>query len=117
MIKKTFINTVSMMIAVVFALGFSLQAQAANCKGKSQSSCAASASCTWVKGYKRSDGVKVSGHCRNKSGKASAFGKQSADKAKTKKDKLKKDAKTKKDKKKKSAKDKAEKVKSKKDKK
>ncbi len=111
----------AIVIAAIFAMTFGLQAQAASCKGKSKSSCSSASNCSWVNDYKRSDGVKVSGHCRAKAGKGvtkSAFGKKTADKAKSKaaskKDKLKKDKKSKKDKIKK---DKKSKAKSKKDKK
>ncbi len=110
----------AIVIAAIFAMTFGMQAQAASCKGKSKSSCSSASNCSWVNGYKRSDGVKVSGHCRAKAGKGatkSAFGKKTADKAKSKKDKLKKDKKSKKDKLKKDKKSKKDKAKSKKDKK
>lgn len=79
---------------------FSFSAQAASCKGKSQSSCSADKSCSWVSAYKRKDGVKVSGHCRATAGNASSkkstkdTGKKSKDK-KDKKDKTKKEKKSK----------------------
>jgi len=38
------------------------------CQGLEQSVCAGKASCTWVGGYKRSDGIEVSGYCRITSG-------------------------------------------------
>ena len=114
----------AIVIAAIFAMTFGLQAQAASCKGKSKSSCSSAANCSWVNGYKRSDGVKVSGHCRAKAGKGvtkSAFGKKTADKAKSKaaskKDKMKKDKKSKKDKLKKAGKSTKDKARSKKDKK
>ncbi len=113
----------AIVIAAIFAMTFGMQAQAASCKGKSKSSCSSAANCSWVNGYKRSDGVKVSGHCRAKAGKGatkSAFGKKTANKAKSKaaskKDKLKKDKKSKKDKLKKAKKSTKDKAKSKKDK-
>ncbi len=114
----------AIVIAAIFAMTLGLQAQAASCKGKSKSSCSSASNCSWVNGYKRSDGVKVSGHCRAKAGKGatkSAFGKKTADKTKSKaaskKDKLKKDKKSKKDKLKKAKKSTKDKAKSKKDKK
>lgn len=34
------------------------------CQGLEQSVCTGKASCTWVGGYTRSDGIEVSGYCR-----------------------------------------------------
>lgn len=59
-------------IAIFIAMMFSFSAQAASCKGKSQSSCSADKSCSWVNGYKRKDDVKVSGHCRAMAGNTSS---------------------------------------------
>ncbi len=39
-------------------------ASSAECKGSEQTSCAANNACTWVDGYKRSDGKNVNGYCR-----------------------------------------------------
>lgn len=80
------LNRWLLILPIVFiSLIFSLPAQAASCKGKSRSSCNANNSCTWVGAYKRSDGVKVSGHCRALPGKGVA--KSSRDKAKAKNNK------------------------------
>ncbi len=72
MIKK---NTkkqrvLALLLPIFVAMMFSFSAEAASCKGKSQSSCSADNNCSWVSGYKRKDGVKVSGYCRAASGKA-----------------------------------------------
>ena len=87
----------------------SFSAQAASCKGKSQSSCSADKSCSWVSAYKRKDGVKVSGHCRATAGNASS--------KKSTKSTKKKSSTDKKSKQKKSTKDTGKKSKDKKDKK
>ncbi|MGD8206541.1 MAG: hypothetical protein PVH47_00525 [Thiohalocapsa sp.] len=47
-------------------------AVAADCKGLEKNRCESNNSCTWVDGYQRKDGVKVSGHCRSKGGKSSS---------------------------------------------
>ncbi len=72
-IKKTIKQRVLALVLPVFvAMMFSFSAEAASsCKGMSQSSCSAASDCSWVSGYKRKDGVQVSGHCRAASGKAS----------------------------------------------
>ncbi len=85
-------------LSIVVAMMFSFTADAASCKGKPQSSCSADSSCSWVTGYKRKDGVQVSGHCRAASGKASSekSQKKSSNKktdTKAKKDKSSKDKK------------------------
>ena len=69
--KKTITQRMLVSVLSIFvAMMFSFSANAASCKGKSQSSCSADNNCSWVSGYKRKDGVKVSGHCRAASGKA-----------------------------------------------
>jgi hypothetical protein len=45
---------------------------AAECKGMEKAACESQDSCTWVDGYQRGDGVKVSGYCRSKGGKKSS---------------------------------------------
>ena len=35
------------------------------CKGLEKTPCEAKDTCNWVNGYKRKDGVQVSGHCRS----------------------------------------------------
>lgn len=73
MIKKKTMNQrlLTSILAIFISMMFSFSAQAASCKGKSESACSADNNCTWVSAYKRKDGAKVSGHCRVKSGKAS----------------------------------------------
>lgn len=90
-------------------LFFSINANAASCKGSSKSACSASSDCYWVDSFKRKDGVKVSAHCRTKAGKSTSKGKSKASSTKKEKSdketkKSKKD-KTKKDKKKSKKKD------------
>jgi hypothetical protein len=66
---------------------------------KSESSCSADNNCSWVSGYKRKDGLQVSGHCRTASGKANKEKKQKQAKdkksdTKAQKDKSSKDKKS-----------------------
>ena len=59
--------------------GFDVAAQSA-CKGLSNSQCGGNQNCTWVSGFTRRDGVKVSSYCRAKGGgesKKSSQGKKS----------------------------------------
>ncbi len=59
---RTFLITASFFAS----LAFSGQALASSCKGLESSACGNSASCTWVDGYTRKDGRKVSSFCRAK---------------------------------------------------
>ena len=56
-------------LGLVFS-GMQFSVAAADCKGKSQSSCTSDSKCTWVKGFERKnkDGKKsdVKAHCRAK---------------------------------------------------
>ena len=51
--------------AMLFAVG---SASASACKGLEQAACGKKSDCTWVEGYQRKDGAKISGYCRAKSG-------------------------------------------------
>lgn len=63
-------------IAAALLLGASTQAMAVECKGMEKKTCERNESqCTWVSGYSRDDGVKVSGYCRGKGGKKSSSSK------------------------------------------
>lgn len=88
-------------LTIFIAMMFSFTTEAASCKGKAYSSCSADSDCSWVSGYKRQDGAKVSSHCRATPGKATKQKTKKKTKAKkTKKDKkAKKTIKSKKDKK------------------
>ena len=58
------------------------------CKGLEQGPCEGKADCTWVEGYVRKDGIKVSAHCKSagrSSGAASTVDKQVASKDKEEK--------------------------------
>ena len=85
MIKKNTLKqrVLALVLPVFVAMMFNFSADAASCKGKSESSCSADKNCSWVSGYKRKDGVKVSGHCRAASGKANK--EQTQNKSKNKK--------------------------------
>ncbi len=67
-------------------LAIDVDAQSA-CKGLSKTQCGGNQSCTWVSGFTRGDGAKVSAHCRAKGGggnKKSSKGKKSDTKKSTK---------------------------------
>ena len=72
------------LLALLFAL-FTLTSgsavAASACKGKSQSSCEAASDCSWIKGYKKKDGSKVSAYCRAKPGKSSGSSKKASSKS------------------------------------
>jgi hypothetical protein len=53
-------------------LPLSAEALSSQCKTLTQPDCLASASCTWVDSYKRSDGRKVAAYCRTVPKKKSA---------------------------------------------
>jgi hypothetical protein len=62
-------------VAASLLLGANGAVMAVECKGMEKSACERNeAQCSWVDGYTRSDGVKVSGHCRKKPGKKSSSG-------------------------------------------
>ena len=65
------------MLATVAALALgAASAQAASaCKGLEKAACERNTSCTWVDGYTRKDGAKVSAHCK---GKPTQTGKKSS---------------------------------------
>lgn len=59
------ITTSSLLAAAVFTTVFSGQLLAESaCKGLDQRQCEGKSDCTWVDGYTRKDGVKVSSHCK-----------------------------------------------------
>lgn len=97
--KKLILITLTCLAFLVF--GSTAQA-ASSCKGKTQSACSSASSCSWVKSYKRKDGVKVKAHCRSAkkaSTKKVTSKKKSSDKkkaSKSKKTTKKKDSKKKK---------------------
>ncbi len=63
----------SLIVTAALLLGATTPAMAAECKGMEKNSCERNESrCTWVNGYTRGDGVKVSGYCRSKGGKKSS---------------------------------------------
>jgi hypothetical protein len=66
MLKRIAITTAFVAAsAMLVAVG---SASASACKGLEQAACGKKSDCTWVEGYKRKDGAKVSGYCRTKSG-------------------------------------------------
>lgn len=116
----------SLLTAALCILGLSLSpAHAKECKGLSKTKCSSDNSCSWVKGYERKNGVKVSAFCRAKAKKNKKKAKKVLDNkkkvVKEKKDTVKKKATKKKENAKSSTKrqkkDAKKKVNSKKDKK
>lgn len=69
-------------------LGLSTQVNAASaCKGLQADKCDAAQSCSWVNGYERSDGRKVTAFCRTKAKRSAAKAvSQSPTKAKAQQD-------------------------------
>ncbi|MES9877134.1 MAG: hypothetical protein ABW162_16385 [Candidatus Sedimenticola sp. PURPLELP] len=54
----------TMVVVFLFLLLIGGSVQASACKGLSDKQCAAESGCSWVDGYKRSDGRNVSAHCK-----------------------------------------------------
>lgn len=78
-------NIVVASMIVFMSLVTSNSDAASACKGLAKSQCGAKTTCSWVAGYARSDGAKVSSHCRAKGGSASKkSSKSKAASAKTK---------------------------------
>ena len=50
----------------MMGMAFVGEAQAQACRDKENSACSQDSSCSWVSGYTRSDGAKVSAFCRAK---------------------------------------------------
>lgn len=63
--------------AALFAGSFVGTAAAGSaCKGLEQGPCEGKADCTWVEGYVRKDGAKVSAHCKSAGKATGAAGKE-----------------------------------------
>lgn len=60
-----------LVLALSEFLAASGPATANSCKTLDQSACSSDSACSWVGGYKRSDGRDVKAYCRNKPGKQS----------------------------------------------
>lgn len=105
-------GVVALFTILSLSLALTGNVMAVECKGKSSSACNSSNSCSWVKGYTRSDGAKVSSFCRAKPGKSSgekkSTKKKKATDTKKKKSTKKSDSKEKKDSKKTKTKKKSE---------
>lgn len=72
-------------ICVSLGLGATAAFAKGECKGSSKSVCSADKSCSWVKGYVKKDGKKVTAYCRVKSGKKKASAKKPDTKSTSKK--------------------------------
>lgn len=62
-------NMIPLTICISLGLGAATAFAENKCKGLSQSTCSAGASCSWVNGYETKKGKKVDAYCRVKSGK------------------------------------------------
>lgn len=72
----------SILCALVLSIALSGNAYAntaKSCKGMEQKICLADATCSWVNGYERSDGKKVSSFCRTKAKSKTASAKTQPD--------------------------------------
>jgi hypothetical protein len=79
--KGNHLATPAFLIAVLLAAGLAAPALADSaCKGLEQRQCDGKGDCTWVDGYTRKDGVKVSAHCKAVGKKGSTSSKQKKDK-------------------------------------
>lgn len=63
---KTIIRSSLITFSIVATVLYSGQAAASSCKGLEASACSSDSSCSWVGGYERKDGRKVSAFCRAK---------------------------------------------------
>ncbi|MFZ0790800.1 MAG: hypothetical protein WAM94_14415 [Chromatiaceae bacterium] len=64
--RNTASPALKVLAAAVFATAFVGPVVAeSSCKGSEQRQCEGNSDCTWVDGYTRKDGVKVSSHCKS----------------------------------------------------
>jgi len=94
----SFFNRIALPLAATLAIAVALPsaAQAAECKGMSQSKCEKASQCSYVNGYKTKSGNKVAGYCRNKAKSSSSSSKDKKESSsKKEKDDKKKDDKKK----------------------
>jgi hypothetical protein len=71
-IGKTGSATLATLLAAgLLALGAPAAQAASECKGMERKACERNDRCTWVDGFTRKDGVKVSSHCRKKPSQSS----------------------------------------------
>jgi hypothetical protein len=72
--KKRLTTLGTLILSLSLCFGAASAQAASACKGSEKSACERRGDCTWVKGYKRKDGVQVASHCKSKpksSGKSS----------------------------------------------
>lgn len=65
--KKTIITLGAIVTSTALGLAVTPLFAESDCKGLEEGQCEDKTSCTWVDGYTRKDGAKVSSHCRTKS--------------------------------------------------
>ncbi len=69
--KKGTTALATLIAGLVLALGAGSVQAASDCKGVKKTTCEDKSDCSWVDGYTRKDGAKVSSHCRKKPSKSS----------------------------------------------
>ena len=65
-IKNGSIALGTIITVAALALGAASAQAASACKGLEKAACESNTSCTWVDGYTRKDGAKVSAYCKGK---------------------------------------------------
>lgn len=53
-------------LAMCIFLSATTASAATSCKGKTQNACSSDSACSWIKGFSKKDGKKVSAYCRAK---------------------------------------------------
>jgi hypothetical protein len=64
--KKGLTTLGTFILSLSLCLGAASAQAASDCKGSEKSACERRDDCSWVKGYKRKDGVQVASHCKSK---------------------------------------------------
>jgi hypothetical protein len=67
MMRKVLTTIGALVAASALTLAVGSAQAASACKGLEKAACGKKADCTWVEGYTKKDGAKVSGYCRTKS--------------------------------------------------
>ena len=63
--NTSIVKIITLSIVMTFALQGTVFAQSL-CKGLDKKTCKSSDKCSWVKGYTKNDGKKVTSHCKTK---------------------------------------------------
>ena len=83
--RKSSIALSTFILSLSLCLGAASAQAASECKGSAKGACESRDDCSWVKGYKRKDGIEVASHCKSKPKKSgkSEEKKKSGDKKKS----------------------------------